>query len=213
MLNNNVSTKEHYEKMIDEGNDPFHDSIELQKYMERWTGPMFVDYLELDYDKVVLEIGVGTGRMARKVLNKGCRKLVGIDISPKTLNRAAANLITYENIELVEKDIIEFQCSEVFDVAYSVLTFMHIKDKRLAIENIVKALKGNGVIVLSLECNKRNCIDYGSRQIITYPSDAKKIMDYLVEMGCVIENSTIVEDKEERVATIIKAIKYDSKKA
>ncbi|MCG7406553.1 class I SAM-dependent methyltransferase [Paenibacillus sp. ACRRX] len=36
-----VSTLEHYELLIDEGNDPVQDPPQLQAYMERWDGTSF----------------------------------------------------------------------------------------------------------------------------------------------------------------------------
>ena len=51
---------EHYDKLIDEGNDPFHDPKSLRDYMDKWDGQRFIDALSLDKTKSVLEIGVGT---------------------------------------------------------------------------------------------------------------------------------------------------------
>lgn len=57
----------HYDLLIDEDNDPFHDPPELQEYMDQWDGAAFIDQMQLDSGKTVLEIGIGTGRIARKV--------------------------------------------------------------------------------------------------------------------------------------------------
>ena len=58
---------EHYDKLIDENNDPFYDPPNLQDYMNKWDGPLFIDAMKLDKTKYVLEIGVGTGRLAKRV--------------------------------------------------------------------------------------------------------------------------------------------------
>ena len=79
-----MDTKTHYDLLIEENNDPFHDAPVLQKYMESWDGQVFLDLMELDESKTVLEIGVGTGRLAVKTAGR-CRHLTGIDISPKTI--------------------------------------------------------------------------------------------------------------------------------
>ncbi|WP_461368596.1 class I SAM-dependent methyltransferase, partial [Candidatus Darwinibacter acetoxidans] len=46
----------------------------------------------------MLEIGVGTGRLARRVLDMGCRTFTGLDTSAKTLERARENLAAYPNV-------------------------------------------------------------------------------------------------------------------
>ena len=57
----------HYDLLISENNDPFRDPPVLQEYMEQWDGDLFIEALELDKNKNVLEIGIGTGRLAVKV--------------------------------------------------------------------------------------------------------------------------------------------------
>lgn len=59
---------EHYNLLIEEGNDPVRDPRPLQDYMDKWDGQDFIDKLKLDKTKSVLEIGVGTGRLAVKVV-------------------------------------------------------------------------------------------------------------------------------------------------
>ena len=57
----------HYEALIDEGNDPVCDPPELQEYMDLWDGEAFMKALTLTGDDSVLEIGVGTGRLAVRI--------------------------------------------------------------------------------------------------------------------------------------------------
>ena len=81
----------HYDLLVDENNDPFRDQPVLQEYMEKWDGDLFIEALELDENKSVLEIGIGTGRVAVKVAPY-CMRLTGIDISSKTIERAKKNI-------------------------------------------------------------------------------------------------------------------------
>ena len=39
---------EHYDKLIDENNDPVYDPASLQEYMNKWDGQVFVDSMKLD---------------------------------------------------------------------------------------------------------------------------------------------------------------------
>ena len=72
-----TDVKTHYDKLIDEGNDPVHDSEPLKKYMDKWDGQLFIDDMQLSGKEAVLEIGVGTGRLAIKVCEKR-REFYGI---------------------------------------------------------------------------------------------------------------------------------------
>lgn len=56
----------HYDKLIEENNDPVHDSKSLQEYMNQWDGINFIKEMQLTTEKNVLEIGIGTGRIAIK---------------------------------------------------------------------------------------------------------------------------------------------------
>ena len=76
---------EHYDKLIDENNDPVHDTKFLKDYMDRWDGERFIESLQLNKSKSVLEIGVGTGRLALKTAPL-CEAFFGIDISSKTIS-------------------------------------------------------------------------------------------------------------------------------
>jgi len=178
-----VSVVEHYDLLIDEGNDPFWDHPLMQAYMSRWDGPLFFEALGSTEGNDVLEIGVGTGRLARRVLDMGCRTFTGLDTSAKTLERARENLAAYPNVRLVLGDVEEFRFCERFDVAYSVLTFMHIERKRAALANIVEALRPHGILVLSLS-NERECLDFGSRRVRLYTAPVEDYIAWLTELGC-----------------------------
>ncbi|MCL6603643.1 MAG: class I SAM-dependent methyltransferase [Paenibacillus sp.] len=197
-----VSTLAHYEILIDENNDPVQDPPQLQSYMNGWDGPVFYDFLS-PKNKSILEVGVGTGRIAKEVFKRGCQYLVGIDLSPKTLNRARSNLKQYTNLELVNSDIHSFTRPNTFDAAYSVLTFLHIEDKEKALFNIHNSLKENGTFVLSvskddewLECN--------DRKIKLYPIGLEEYIHLFQSVDFQIES---IQETESKYATIIKGRK------
>ncbi len=120
-ISNNDVIK-HYDLLIDENNDPIHDPKPLRDYMDKWDGQAFIDKMELDKKTSVLEIGVGTGRLAIRVAPL-CGRLHGIDISPKTIDRAKENLPKQTNVSLYCGDFLSYEFSEIFDVIYSSLTF------------------------------------------------------------------------------------------
>jgi len=177
-----VGTLEHYEDMIDEGVGVCWDDPVMQGYMSRWDGPLFFETLGDMSRKDVLEIGVGTGRIARQVLGRGCRHLTGIDFSPKTIGEAKENLADYPNVELVCGDIADFVRRSAFDIAYSVLTFMHIEDKPTALKSVAGSLKTGGRIVLSV-AEEGEWLDYGSRKVRLHYAPPHEYGGWLTGLG------------------------------
>ena len=175
-----MDVKTHYDMLIDENNDPFRDLPELQEYMNTWDGNLFLEALELSKNKSVLEIGVGTGRIALKVA-PCCFKLTGIDISPKTIDRAKDNLKEYGNIFFVCSDFNSHEFEETFDVIYSSLTMMHFKDKATVITKVDKLLNDNGIFCLSIDKNQSEYIDMGTRKIKVYPDNLDNIISIIGE--------------------------------
>lgn len=169
---------EHYNKLIDESNDPARDPKPLRDYMDKWDGEKFIESMQLDKSKSALEIGIGTGRLAIKVA-PNCKSLCGIDISEKTIQRATENLSTYQNINLICGDFMSCEFEAQFDVIYSSLTFMHIQDKLSAMQKIATWLTNNGLFVLSIDKNQNEYIDMGDRKIKIYPDNPNDIRSYL----------------------------------
>lgn len=172
----------HYDLLIDEHNDPVHDPAPLRAYMDKWDGPVFLEMLGLDRAKTVLEIGVGTGRLAIRTAPL-CTKFFGIDISPKTIQRAAENLAHLKNVHLLQGDFMDMPTEQTFDVIYSSLTFMHIQDKQKAIEKVAAHLNPGGRFVLSIDKNQSPIIDMGTRKIPIFPDTPEMIRACIAAAG------------------------------
>ena len=171
---------EHYNLLIDENNDPVRDPEPLREYMDKWDGQKFIDSLQLTKEKSVLEIGVGTGRLAVRVAPE-CREFYGIDLSPKTIKRAKENLNNQTNVTLVCGNFTEYNFEHKFDVIYSSLTFMHIKDRQTAINKVKSLLNIGGRFVLSIDKNQSDTIDYETRKIKIYPDNKENIVRYITQ--------------------------------
>lgn len=175
---NLVETAAHYDWLIDHDNDPFRDPPSLKEYMDKWDGSLFIDSMQLTPAKKVLEIGVGTGRLAAKAA-PFCFKLSGIDISPKTIRRARENLSGFQNVELICAGFLEHPFAETFDVIYSSLTLMHFADKGRFICKAGELLNENGVFCLSIDKSLNDTIDTGDHQLRIYPDKADEIREYI----------------------------------
>lgn len=192
---------EHYDKLIEEKNDPVYDPKPLKEYMDKWDGQVFIDAIELDKTKNILEIGVGTGRIAIKTVPL-CKNFYGIDISPKTIDRARHNLSIYQNIELICDDFMQHNFSVCFDTVYSSLTFMHIKDKQKCINRIYSLLNTSGRFVLSIDKSRNKYIDCENRKIEIYPDNPTDIKAYIIKSGL-----TLLDCIETEFAYIFVSIK------
>lgn len=175
----------HYDLLIDEGNDPFHDPPELRRYMDRWDGVPFLKAMELTPDQQVLEIGIGTGRLAERAAPL-CGRLTGIDISPKTIGRAAENLAAHPNIRLVCGDFLEYEPEERYDVVYSSLTLMHFADKGRFLEKAASLLRPGGRLCLSLDKNQSSLLDMGTRKLTVYPDTPCQLLLLLPHSGLML---------------------------
>lgn len=177
-MQNNQKIIEHYDLLIDENNDPVHDPKQLQDYMNKWDGQPFLNSMELDLSKSVLEIGCGTGRIAVRVAPL-CAKFTGIDISPKTIQHAKVNLAKSKNVTLICDDFMEHSFASSFDIIYSSLTFFHFQEKQAAIYKTASLLNKNGRFILSFSKNQDAYIDMGERKILIYPDNLSVMKKYI----------------------------------
>ncbi|ABX41258.1 class I SAM-dependent methyltransferase [Lachnoclostridium phytofermentans] len=196
------STVEHYDLLIESDNDPVHDPSLLQEYMNRWDGDKFLSELKLNQTLSVLEIGVGTGRLALRVLKLGCKRFIGIDLSQKTIDRAKDNLRDYSNYTLIVGDYLDDCLDCKVDLIYSSLTFFHVKEKAAAIKKTNELLNPGGRFVVSIEKDTQEYFDYGDYKVKMYPDNRKHIIGLLESYEFTIENISEVD-----FAYIISAVK------
>ena len=182
-----MNVSNHYDLLIEENNDPFHDPPALQEYMNQWDGALFLKSLNLTASKNVLEIGVGTGRIAVKVAPH-CKRLVGVDISPKTIERAKENLKDYSNISFVCADFNTHPFNETFDIIYSSLTMMHFENKQQVISKVDTLLDKGGVFCLSIDKNQSDYIYMGTRKIKIYPDTLENIKSLIDASSMTVTN-------------------------
>ena len=91
-------------------------------------GEEFINLLDLDKNKTVLEIGCGTGRIAKKIVDLS-KIYVGIDVSQKTINVARDHFKKETNATFIDGNFLNYDFTKMYDVIRSTLTFMHFQDK------------------------------------------------------------------------------------
>lgn len=174
----------HYDSLIDEGNDPFRDPAPLRAHMDKWDGEPFLSLLSLGGWERVLELGVGTGRLAARVAPR-CGHLCGIDLSPRTVERARENLAAYDHISLVCGNFFDHPFTETYDLIYTSLTLFHISDKQAAWRRIADLLREGGRVVVSLDKSREPYIDMGDRRLRVFPDMPEAVRAAMVAVGLV----------------------------
>lgn len=178
-----VSVRAHYDLLIAEGNDPALDPPALSAYMDGWDGDALLEALCLTPGCRVLEIGVGTGRLAVRVMKRGCACLTGLDVSRASLKAAQSRLAGLGKVELMEGEFPYDAPGGRFERIYSSLTFLHIADKRAACRRIAALLAPGGRCVISLDREQATVLDMGTRRLRTYPDTPEEISRLLREEG------------------------------
>lgn len=182
----------HYDMLIEEENDPYRDPVPLREYMDKWDGSKFIASMHLSGIEKVLEIGVGTGRVASKVIPL-CFSFDGIDISSKTIARAQNNLSDYKNKHLLCADFLDFCFDKTYDVIYSTLTLQHFEDKQAFISKASTILNCGGILCLSLDKNRSEYIDMGNRKLKVFPDDPVIIEKCIEHAGLKLQEKYEVE--------------------
>ena len=96
-----------------------------------------------------LDVGCGTGRMARTVLdNFDIQKIVCIDMEKEMLERAES-LCDDEKVEFLQCDVRQLPYQEMFDIVTAIQVYHYFKknDRIAAIKKCYDALAENGIYI------------------------------------------------------------------
>ena len=144
----------------------------------------FISMCDFNKDDVVLDVGTGTGAIAKKASNH-VHKVIAIDASKEMLNRTTPA----ENIEYLNIDILNSSFKDnSFDKVVSRLVFHHIEKEKLniAISECHRILKENGTFILSegVPPTKRVLNDYieifkyKENRTVFYEEDLLKLFEF-----------------------------------
>jgi tRNA (cmo5U34)-methyltransferase len=100
----------------------------------------------------VLELGVGTGMLAFKILSKfSVKKYTGYEISDNLISLATSRLSVFvSKIDLSNRDFRGIKHTASFEAAVSTMTFHYLsnKDKKIVFKNIYDSLKYKGIFLI-----------------------------------------------------------------
>jgi ubiquinone/menaquinone biosynthesis C-methylase UbiE len=152
---------------IDEMSDPgqwvrFMDRINQEDLGESFLDDkLTIEWLDIKEGNQVLEVGCGTGGMARglALLAGVSGHVVGIDLSETMLAEARRRSVSVPTVEFLNVDVHRLPFADnSFDRCYSRLVFEVVDDPRQALSEMVRVLRPGGIIVIPAP-------DYGSLAI------------------------------------------------
>ena len=118
----------------------------------------------------ILEIGVGTGRIAIKLAQMG-KNVVGIDSSIEMLAKAEKkikNKKLSKNISLVNADMLNFELNEKFNLiiipANTLLLCKNESEQIKVLKNCVKHLTTEGVLIFNVYYPDNEMINENNKQ-------------------------------------------------
>ena len=104
--------------------------------------------IQLEPHMQLMDFGVGTGLLGFEILPR-VKKILGIDISQKMLEKLDKKNTSTHYIEARNIDIIQNPIQEKFDGVISSMTLHHVEDLKLFFQTIYKNIHTNGFIAIA----------------------------------------------------------------
>jgi SAM-dependent methyltransferase len=124
-----------------------------REQFQRWIAP----FREEDFrGKRFLEAGCGMGRNSFWALCAGASSGIALDYDERTVAAARKNLAAFPNCEVRFQSIYDLAETATVDIAFSIGVIHHLAEPRKAVENLVRALKPGGTLILWLYAREGN---------------------------------------------------------
>jgi 2-polyprenyl-3-methyl-5-hydroxy-6-metoxy-1,4-benzoquinol methylase len=175
LINNNSFTKRNLDQY-----DKYY--FELYPYLNK-----YIPFRSLK-DKTVLEVGLGFGTVAQKIMKSGA-VYTGIDIAngPVDIVKKRIKLNNLKGTSTADNILIPKLSSKSFDFIISIGCLHHTGNLSLAVSNCYKLLKKNGTLVFMVY----NQFSY--RRFITNPFKFLKFKTYELFGTCKIDSASSQE--------------------
>lgn len=115
-----------------------------EEQFRNWTSMGPEDFTGKD----VLDAGCGMGRNSYWPLRWGAKSVTAFDNDEQSLTSACATLAEFLNATVVRSDISHTPWENEFDLVLCIGVLHHVRNPRLALENLVRALRPGGKVVV-----------------------------------------------------------------
>ncbi|MFH0907061.1 MAG: class I SAM-dependent methyltransferase [bacterium] len=116
-----------------------------ENQFKRWIFPLKPEDFK---NKKVLDAGCGMGRNSLWALKYGSKELFAFDYDKRSVSVAKRNLSVFSNANVNFESIYKINYQDKFDIAFCIGVIHHLKYPDLAISNLIKAVKQNGIILI-----------------------------------------------------------------
>lgn len=119
-----------------ENGKPISEDHQAVLSVEDWSG------------KTVIDVGCGTGLLAREIGSRAASRVIGLDYSASAI--AAANSARHPpNVEFVHADVTSWSTVEKFDVVTALGTVEHFDDPARFLKSLGELLSDDGTMILT----------------------------------------------------------------
>ena len=129
-------------------------------------------------DKIIADVGAGTGRALKTLFKHSLKKAYAIEPSSTGIAEISKNLSDRKNLTIIQSDGLRFKTNEPCDIIFSLGVIHHIKNPTDVLKNIRNNLKSKGKIVIWVYGYENNQIYIAFYKFISFFT--QKLPDKLV---------------------------------
>lgn len=176
-----------------------------------------VDAVSQVKDGFILEVGVGSGRVALPLMKEITLQFVGLDLSKEMLKNAQRKMSAYKqrsNLLMGDAEYLPFR-NNVFDAVICMSTLHYFSFPKTSLEEISRALKKRGIFLYSdvtlHESDHDNFLDKIEKTIshahgkYSRPSEMKKLIE---SCGIQVNKTEVIPYKKSYTALIEDKAQY-----
>ena len=119
-------------------------------------------------NKIIADVGAGTGRALKTLLKFKPKKVFAIEPSDAGTDQITKNMKGNDNLNLIKSDGLKFRTPELCDIIFSLGVIHHIKNPTDVLKNIRSNLKSKGKIVIWVYGYENNVLYIFAYKILSF---------------------------------------------